>query len=93
MDDFTLKVIPLLRDVGFPVICLYYLYKAYLDRVSQGDKREDKYASVIENHSKDCSKLALALNDLATEIRTESSIRQDLLSKLVQNALDKNKSI
>lgn len=92
MTELT-SFLPLIKDLGFPIVCIYYIFKAYQERVAKSDIREDKYALVIENHSKDCAQLALALATLAQEIRTESTLRQDLLSKLVQSALDSRERV
>jgi hypothetical protein len=86
VSDWT-SFFPYIKDFGLPIVALYYLFKLYQAKTDENVVREDKYVAIIEAHNKNCGDLSAAIANLVIEIRRESDIRQELLSKLVDSVL------
>lgn len=90
MSNEISDILPYIKDLGLPVVALFYLFKCYKERVAKGDEREDKYSEIIESHSKNCGELTIKLGVLADSIEKETHTREKLLSELISVVLTDN---
>ncbi len=77
------KLLPWIKDLGLPVIALYYLFKAYMSRVDKTDRLIEEYGKVVKEHAANYSQLTAQIRELTNTIRDEGKSRQDFLEKLI----------
>lgn len=75
MNDF-ISMLPYVKDIGLPIIALYYIFRMYISRVERTDKILEKYAETVADHSTKCTELAVEVRNIAENI--ERLIRKEI---------------
>lgn len=98
--DGLKDTLPWIRDLGWPSIALYCLWKIYQDLVTKSAAREDKYAAIAEKHVQintqmleRMEQLLVSMQNLSKNAKDEASVRQALLDKLVDTVLENRSNI
>lgn len=86
MDSFA-EIMKWVKDLGLPVVALFYLFKLYQNEMQQNTAREERYAKLMEGNSVASTQLTVAVQNMTTAMNRESELRQALLDKLVDRAL------
>lgn len=83
------EVFKWIKDLGLPVVALYYLFRLYVKSLEANVIREDKYSVILKLHSESDQLLAQKIDSMIEEIKAERQVTAKLLEQLVARALSK----
>lgn len=76
------EVFKWVKDLGLPVVALYYLFRLYLKEIEKNGEREERYIKIAEECTRAHVQQAIALQALVVSAGEESKARQALIVEL-----------
>ena len=89
LDTELLKWI---KELGLPVVALYYLFRLYKDSLLKGTEIADKYAQITLDSMKTLEHLIAAIDTMTTACEQQTHASQVAIDKLINIILQEQHS-
>ena len=78
------------RDLGFPIVALYYLFKLYRENITRTISIADNYAQITQDTAVAITQLTVAIQNLSMRAREDSSMLQAFMAQVMHVAIERN---